>query len=178
MVKSLKQVVYVLLISIITATAALAQPKAVKEADRLYKNRDYYEALNSYKKALEKVRGNKALKAELTFKQGLCYKMFNDTKKAEVWFAKAIKAKYANPEATLFLADMLRYNGKYDEALTEYEKYVKLNPADARGSKGVESCKLAVQWKANPTKHLISNVQPLNTKFEDFSPAYKRRFYR
>ena len=178
MVKSLKQVIYILLVTIITATAAIAQPKAVKEADRLYKNRDYYEALNSYKKALEKVRGNKALKAELTFKQGLCYKMFNDTKKAEVWFAKAIKAKYANPEATLFLADMLRYNGKYDEALAEYQKYVKLKPDDVRGSRGVESCKLSVQWKATPTKHLISNVQPLNTKFEDFSPSYSRKNFK
>lgn len=178
MVKSLKQVIYILLVTIITATAAIAQPKAVKEADRLYKNRDYYEALNSYKKALEKVRGNKALKAELTFKQGLCYKMFNDTKKAEVWFAKAIKAKYANPEATLFLADMLRYNGKYDEALAEYQKYVKLKPDDVRGSRGVESCKLSVQWKASPTKHLISNVQPLNTKFEDFSPSYSRKNFK
>jgi peptidoglycan-associated lipoprotein len=160
------------------SAALLAQPKAVKEADRLFNNMEYYEALNAYKKASEKVRGNKALKAEMIYKQALCYMMFNDTKKAEVWFQKAIKAKYTSPEAVLYLADMLKNNSKYDEALAEYEKYVKLKPDDPRGTNGVESCKLSVKWKAAPTKHEISNVQALNSKFDDFSPIYSRKNFK
>lgn len=167
-----------LLILMSFSLALIAQPKAVKEADRLFNNMEYYEALNAYKKASEKVRGNKALKAEIIYKQALCYMMFNDTKKAEVWFQKAIKAKYTSPEAMLYLADMLKNNSKYDEALAEYEKYVKLKPDDARGTNGVESCKLSVKWKEKPSKHEISNVQALNSKFDDFSPIYSRKNYK
>lgn len=154
--------------------SAVAQNKRVVAADRLFNNKEYYEALNAYKKALEVVKG-KAAKAELTYKQALCYKMVNDPKKAEAWFAKAIKAKYQDPEAILNLADMMRINGKYDEALAEYEKYIKLKPDDARGTVGAESCKLAVQWKNAPTKHQVSNVQPLNSKYDDFSAIYSRK---
>ncbi len=178
MVKTFNQLLTCLLLLALSATTALAQPKRVKEADRLFNNKEFYEALDAYKKASENIRGNKALKAEVTYKQALCYMAFKDTKKAEVWFAKAIKAKYQDPTAVLFLADMMRENGKYDEALAEYEKYIKLKPEDSRGGSGAESCKLSVKWKASPTKHEVSNVQPLNSKFDDFSPIYSRKNYK
>ncbi|MEX1188076.1 MAG: OmpA family protein [Bacteroidia bacterium] len=178
MVKTYNQFLTATLLLIFIASAAIAQPKRVREADRLYNNKEYYEALEAYKKASESIRGNKALKGEVTFKQALCYMAFNDTKKAEVWFAKAIKAKYQNPEAVLYLADMKRKNGKYDEALAEYENYMKLKPDDARGSTGLESCKLAVKWKEKPTKHEIINVRDLNSKYDDFSPIYSRKNFK
>jgi peptidoglycan-associated lipoprotein len=178
MVKTFNQILTATLLLVFTATAAIAQPKRVREADRLYNNKEYYEALEAYKKASESVRGNKALKAEVIYKQGLCYMAFNDSKKAEVWFAKAIKAKYQNPEAILNLADMKRENGKYDEALAEYENYMKLKPDDARGTAGLESCKLSVKWKENPTRHEITNVRDLNSKYDDFSPIYSRKNFK
>jgi CheY-like chemotaxis protein len=174
MLQTVKRFLIGCLFLITTSGVLSAQNKKVAAADRFFNNKEYYEALNAYKKALEGVKG-KALKAELTYKQALCFMMTNDPKKAEVWFGKAIKAKYQNPEAILYLAEMMRINGKYDEALAEYEKYVKLKPDDARGSIGVESCKLAVNWKANPTKHQVSNVQPLNSKYDDFSPIFSRK---
>jgi peptidoglycan-associated lipoprotein len=152
----------------------MAQNKKVAAADRLFNNKEYYDALNAYKKAMETAK-KKNVKAELTYKQALCFMMINDAKKAEVWFGKAIKAKYQDPEAQLFLADMMRINGKYDEALAEYEKYAKLKPSDPRGTSGVESCKLAVAWKKEPTKHQVSNVQPLNSKYDDFSPIFSKK---
>ena len=178
MVKSIKRLVIGILLIAVSTGTVVAQGKKVKAADALFNNKEYYEALNAYKKALETIRGNKALKAELTYKEGLCYMMINDCKKAEVWFAKAIKAKYQNPEAVLYLGDVMRCQAKYDEALAEYEKYVKLKPEDPRGTVGVESCKLAVKWKAAPTKHTVGNVQPLNTKYDDFSAVYSRKNFK
>jgi len=178
MVKSIKRLVIGILLIAVSTGTAVAQNKKVKAADVLFRNKEYYEALNAYKKALETTRGNKALKAELTYKEGLCYMMINDCKKAEVWFAKAIKIKYQDPEALLYLGDMMRCQAKYDEALAEYEKYVKLKPEDPRGTVGVESCKLAVKWKASPTKHTVGNVQPLNTKYDDFSAVYSRKNFK
>lgn len=167
-----------LLFSATIATLILFSCKsALKDGDSKYNNMEYYEALEAYKKAGDK-KLSKEQKAEVIYKQGLCYMMFNDTKKAEAWFAKAIKAKYSEPSAVLYLAEMLRSNGKYDEALAKYEEYVKLNPSDVKGSKGVESCKLAVKWKENPTRHQVENIQPLNTKYDDFSAVYSRKGYK
>ncbi len=175
MLQIFRQISFAAILLILAAGSLNAQRKKVDAADRLYNNMEYYEALNAYKKAMEGLKGNKALKAELTYKQAMCYMMTNDPKKAEVWLQKAIKAKYQDPEAILNLADVMRINGKYDEALAEYEKYVKLKPDDARGTTGVESCKLSVNWKNNPTKHQVGNVQPLNSKYDDFSPIYSRK---
>ena len=150
---------------------------ALLEGDTKYNNMEYYEALDSYRKASEG-KLTKAEKAEVIYKQALCYMMFNDTKKAETWFAKAIKAKYTDPAAILYLAEMLKKNGKYDEALAKFDEYVKIKPDDARGTRGSESCKLAVKWKENPTKHKVDNVQPLNTKFDDFSAIYTRKGFK
>ncbi len=179
MVKNLSQTFFALIAALLISGAVIAQPKKVKEADRLFNNKEYYEALEAYGKARESIRGgNKALKAEITYKQALCYMAFNDAKKAEAWFAKAITAKYQNPEANLYLADMKRINGKYDEALVEYENYIKLRPDDPRGSVGKESCQLAVKWKQNPTRHEITNVRDLNSKFDDFSPMYAKKNFK
>lgn len=178
MVKSYRQILTVVLMFVLTASTAIAQPKKVKEADRLYNNKEYYEALEAYKVARTKIRGNKALRVEITYKTGLCYRAFNDSKKAESWFAKAIKAKYQDPEAILFLAEMMMKNAKYDEALVEFQNYAKIKPDDPRGQAGIESCKLSVKWKEQPTRHQITNVRDLNSKYDDFSPIYSRKNYK
>lgn len=178
MVKTLKQLITSLLLLAISVSTVFAQAKKVKEADRLFNNKEYAEALDAYKKASENIRGNKALKAEVTYKQALCFMAFKDTKKAEAWLVKAIKAKYQDPIAVLYLGDMMRENGKYDEALAEYDKFIKLKPDDARGPAGAESCKLSVKWKSAPTKHVVGNVQPLNSKFDDFSAIYTRKNFK
>jgi peptidoglycan-associated lipoprotein len=176
--KLLKRFVLTTITFTLFMSTAIAQPKAVRNADKSFNQGEYYEALEGYKKALSGIKGNKALKAELTYKSAMCYKMFNDTKKAEVWFNKAIKAKYPEPEAILFYGDMLRSNNKYDEALTEYENYVKLKPDDKRGNIGIESCKLAIKWKQEPTRHTVNNVQQLNSKNDDFSIIYSKKNYK
>ena len=67
---------------------------------------------------------------------------------------------------------MLKKNAKYSEALEQYKKYVKLNPTDIRGEKGVKSCKLAADWVANPTRYRVSIMPIVNSRYADFSPAF------
>ncbi len=81
MVKTLKQLFSCLLLLAISVSTVFAQAKKVKEADRLFNNKEYAEALDAYKKASENIRGNKALKAEVTYKQALCFMAFKETKK-------------------------------------------------------------------------------------------------
>ena len=63
-----------------------------------------------------------------------------DPIQAEVWYKKAIAAEVKEPKAFLYLADAIRRQGKYDEAVVEYKKFIeKANPEDkVLGEKGLE----------------------------------------
>ena len=145
-----------------------------KKADKAFSVEQYYKAADLYKKAYKKTK-NRALKAEITFKQAECYRLTGldrDAKRAESYYKRAIKAKYPDVIVYLRYADMLKKNAKYSEALEQYKKYVKLNPTDIRGEKGVKSCKLAADWVANPTRYRVSIMPIVNSRYADFSPAF------
>ncbi|OUV74686.1 MAG: hypothetical protein CBC83_03460 [Flavobacteriales bacterium TMED123] len=150
-----------------------------KKADKAFLVEQYYKAADLYKKAYKKTK-NRALKAEITFKQAECYRLTGldrDAKRAESYYKRAIKAKYPDVIVYLRYADMLKKNAKYSEALEQYKKYVKLNPTDIRGEKGVKSCKLAVDWEANPTRYKVAIMPIVNSRYADFSPAFGNKEY-
>lgn len=150
-----------------------------KKADKAFALEQYYKAAELYKKAYSKTK-NRALKAEITFKQAECYRLTGvdrDAKRAESYYKRAIKAKY--PDVIVFLryADILKKNAKYAEALAQYKKYVKLNPTDIRGEKGVKSCQLSVDWEGQPTRYKVAIMPIVNSRFSDFSPAFANKEY-
>ncbi len=83
---------------------SFAQSPKTKKADEAYNNWQWSEAIELYKKALTKI-DNKTLKAEVLFKIAESYKNINDMKNAESNYTKAVKAKYPDPRAQLYLAD-------------------------------------------------------------------------
>ena len=153
------------------STAIFAQRGVTVMADKAYESGDYYDAINLFKKAYTKEK-NKVKKAELIYRVAECYRHTNDCKNQEVWYGKAVKAKIKDPKAVLFYANALKSNGKYDEAIVQYEAYKKLNPEDAAGELGVQSCTQAQKWKDRPTRFKVENVAPINTKYSDFGAAY------
>ena len=147
-----------------------------KKADKAFAVEEYNKAAELYKKVYSKTK-NRALKAEITFKQAECYRLSGNTKRAESYYKRAVKTKYPDVVVYLRYADMLKKNAKYADALVQYKKYVKLNPTDIRGEKGVKSCQLAVDWEANPTRYKIALMPIVNSKYSDFSPAFGNKEY-
>ena len=150
-----------------------------KKADKAFALEQYNKAAELYKKAYSKTK-NRALKAEITFKQAECYRLTGvdrDAKRAESYYKRAIKAKYPDVIVYLRYADILKKNAKYAEALEQYRRYVKLNPTDIRGEKGVKSCQLSVDWEANPTRYKVAIMPIVNSRFADFSPAFGNKEY-
>jgi peptidoglycan-associated lipoprotein len=156
------------------STSIFAQRGVTYAAEKAYDSGDYYDAINLYKKAYTKEK-NKPKKAEIIFKVAECYRKTNDYKNQEVWYGKAVKAKLKNPNATLYLANALKYNGKYDEAIVQYEAYKKLVPEDPAGDLGVQSATQAQKWKDRPTRFKVENVAAINTKYSDFGAAYSNK---
>jgi peptidoglycan-associated lipoprotein len=171
-----------LLILIISATApgAFAQNKFSKAADAAYADQMYLQALQKYQKAYSKVKNNKAERDRISLRIAECYRMMNNTKKAETSYKRlVINAKYIkdNPKILLVYADMLKANGNYEEAIKQYKVYKETGPADPRADIGIATCTMAKEWIENPTKYAVKWEKLLNTKEDDFAAAYADKKY-
>ena len=152
--------------------------RVTQKADKAFEAEMYFEASELYKKGYKKTK-NKAIKSEILYKQAECYRFSGKFKKAANFYKKAIKAKYnnSNPIAILRYADMLMMVGNYEKALDQYKKYSKKVPTDTKAEKGIKSCEFAIDWINNPTRYLISKMDVVNSKNNDFSPAFGNRDY-
>jgi peptidoglycan-associated lipoprotein len=152
-----------------------AQKNYLKDADVAYEHHQYFNAIELYKQAYTKVKKADA-KARILYRTADSYKQINDLKGAETYYNKAIKAKYPDPIAILQLADVLKAQQRYPEAIVEYNNYKKEVPSDPRGENGVKSCELAQQWKdaknTPETRLKVENMALINSKEADFGPAY------
>jgi peptidoglycan-associated lipoprotein len=173
--KNLKKLALTTIAVIALVFSVSAQKNYLKDADIAYDNQQWFNSIELYKQAYTKVKKAEA-KARILFRTASAYQKINDLKGAETYYNKAIKAKYADPIAILNLADVLKAQQKYPEAIVEYNNYKKEMPSDVRGENGVKSCELAQQWKdaknTPETRLKVENMALINSKESDFSPAY------
>ncbi|NOZ48028.1 MAG: OmpA family protein [Chlorobi bacterium] len=161
---------------ILFSNTGFAQKSVTEKADETFQAGGYFLAIDQYKQAYGKTK-DKVIRAQIVYNVAVCYRKINNYRQAEIWFRKAIKKNHTNPLMYLYYADALKINQKYEEAIENYEKYSKLVPDDPQGEHGVESCKLAQEWEANPTRYKVENMAYFNSRQSDFSPAYARDGY-
>tara|TARA_B110000046_G_scaffold25774_2_gene25471 strand:+ start:33 stop:2063 length:2031 start_codon:yes stop_codon:yes gene_type:complete len=148
-----------------------AQEDATIEADGAFSNEAYFSAVSLYKKAYSKEH-DRTHKIAIIYKIARSYHMVQDFAQAEVWYDKAIKAKHPDKDVQLYFAEVIQAQGKYDEALAQYNKFNAKNPNDERGLEGAKWCKIGQEWDNNPTDYEIENVKLLNSKNMDFAPTW------
>ena len=161
---------------VITSLLASAQRGPTFQADQAYDKGDYYDAALLYKKAFTKEK-NKVKRAEIIFKVAESYRLTNDYKNQEVWYAKSLKAGLKDAEALRRYADALKMNAKYDEAIVQYNAYTKAS-GDPRGDIGVQACQQSQKWKDKPTRYKVDDVAAINTKYSDFGANYSNKDHR
>ena len=154
-------------------TEVYAQKKSRKmiKADNAFNLEQYVKAAELYKKAYQKTK-NRAVKAEIIFKQAECYRMSGNNKRAESYYKRAIKAKYPDVVVYLRYADLLRMQDDIAEAKIQYTKYIQLNPTDVSGEMGLKSCDFALKWKDLPTRYKVELMPLVNSRNSDYSPAF------
>lgn len=169
-----------LLIFLVHAPGSFAQNKYSRAADAAYGEQMYLLALQKYQKAYSKTKKNKAERDRISLRIAECYRMMNNTKKAEIAYKRLVNnPKYIkdNPKILLSYADMLKTNGNYDEAIKQYKAYKENGPADPRADMGIATCTAAKGWIENPTKYSVKWEKLLNTREDDFAAAYADKKY-
>lgn len=162
----------------LTAYPVLSQNRALRAADEAFNNMQYNVAAAKYKKALSKAKA-KPDKETISFQIAECFRIMNNTKKAEAAYKRLIKTKFAetNPLVFLYLAQAMKSNEKYKDAKIYFDKYTEYAPDDPRGRNGSLSCTLAQEWIDNPSKYKVSTEKILNSKESDFSATYADKLY-
>ncbi|MDI9338991.1 MAG: OmpA family protein [Sediminibacterium sp.] len=162
--------------AVVMLTTSGFSQKLLKKADLSYQNHQYFKAVEYYKQAYAGAKADK--KAEILYKTGESYHRINDYKAAETYYQKAIAANYTDPVVYLKLAEDLKTQMKYPEAIVEFNNY-KAKGGDAkRAELGVKSCELAQQWKDSPQRYKVENMALLNSKASDYSPSFSDKKYQ
>ena len=156
-----------------------AQTRKTAAADRAFAEEYYSTAIKKYKKAKRRVKRNKAEKARIAARIGDCYCMTNNTKKAEIQYKNAIRQKYAERDSSVILkyADVLRYNGKYDQAKEQYSLFLELSPNHPLAIAGIESCDMYEKWLSNEKNTQVYVIKSINSKQDDFAPTWSDQSY-
>lgn len=151
-----------------------------KNADLAFGRKQYTEAVDRYKKAYRKTRRKKDERNRITFQMAECYRLIGLTKRAEPYYKRVLKTDYVNshPEVYLYAADTYKINGKYKEAIENYEIYAQKVPDDPRGRLGAESTALIQEWLENPSKYELTELKKINsTKDSDFAACWTSNNY-
>ena len=172
MIKSILSLMLVWVVLITSATAATNKPMKSKtpKADKAFNAAQYYTASSLYKKAYAKSK-KPVYKSIAAFKAAECARLMHNNLEAEDFYSKALAAKYDDPICILRYADALKSNGKYAEAIAQYNAYKVKVPGDQTADASIRSSEQAQAWKDKPTRHRVDNVAPLNSKYYDFAVA-------
>ncbi len=170
-----RYIIFLLLIAAFTFQDSFAQKRKSERAYSSFKAGEYYDAIDFFKDSYSKARkADRETRTELGYMIAECYRLTNDPRNAETWYRLAVRSSVSKPEAQFYLAESLKKNGKYPQALEEFRKYKQIAPSDPKADQEIRACELANEWMRNPEAYRVEELKDLNSREADFSPAYGR----
>src|SRR5690606_30732702 len=100
------------------------------------------------------------------------YRQLQRTQEAENWYAKVVDMPGREPVTLYHYAEMLRSNGKYEEAKAQYVKWGAEQPEMSdRANKLSAAADFAMAASKEHAKATITEIAALNTeKYSEFAP--------
>ena len=146
----------------------------LSEADAQYARGEYYDASNTYRKIYNKLtkREERPLRGEVAFKMGECYRRLNMIARAAAAYQNAIRYHYPDSMAIFYMAQAQQAEGKYAQAIKNYEEFLALKPKFRLAEDGVRGCRNALKLRENPTRYTVRNAKLFNSRRADFCPQF------
>jgi outer membrane protein OmpA-like peptidoglycan-associated protein len=115
--------------------------------------------------------------ADLNYKIGICYYYF-DKYKMQEFFVKAYNLKpTVAPDIHYYMGVSLHINGEWQNAINEYNTFIKSAPGDLQDLKNdamrkVQECKNGEELSSKRARVWIDNLgEKVNTKYPDYAPV-------
>ena len=157
----MKKIYITLSLGLISFTL-LAQNKDTKAADKLYNRFEYVDAAKEYQKLADNGKADGYVYKQLADSY---YNMFN-TAEAATAYAKAIESPQI-AETYYRYAQMLKANGKYEEANKQMTKFASLEPNDQRAKAFKENPNYVPKILSKDANYTAKNLE-LNSDKSDF----------
>lgn len=145
----------------------------IKKADKKYAIGEYYEAGEIYRQTYRRISTkDKALRARVAFMQGESHRILNNNKAVSA-YKNAIRNNYPDSLVYLHYAQVLQYQGKYKEAIKQYDIYLLNHPNDYVAQAGKYACMQVETWKKETSRYKVTLAKEFNEKrTSSFAPAF------
>jgi peptidoglycan-associated lipoprotein len=174
------QLALCLLFAVFSTLVSFGQNSQMDAANAEFKNGGYFQAAELYKQAYEKLKkkGDRNSIGAALFQIGECYRMMTDHAAAVEWYDKAVTARYhnENPDVYYNWAESLRELGKFDDAVSVYNKYIGEGGDKALAQGRIADCqRAALDQETPPTRYIVENEVQLNSANFDFSTTFSEK---
>jgi len=145
----------------------------IKKADTRFELGEYYAAGDLYKSSYGRIPyKNKSLRGYVAFRQGECYRLINN-QRAEQAYLNAIRNNYSDSTVFLRYAQVLHRNGKYGEALHNYQLYLQKDSSNIIAKNGIRAIQMLEEWQKNATRYEVKYENQFNVRrASTFSPVF------
>ena len=170
----MKNILFIIIVTISAIALHSCRGAKLSVADEQYQRGEYFDAANTYRKVYNKLksREQRPLRGRVAFQMGECYRRLNMAARASAAYQNALRYEYPDSMAYFYLAHSQQFEGKYALAIQNYEKFLSFVPNDSLSLIGIEGCRLALQWKEEPTRYIVKNARLLNSRRADFCPMF------
>lgn len=138
------------------------------EANELFEEEQFYTAIPLYEKAYKRKQSYQSAE-----RLGYCHLYLKDLKSAQPWFEKAIKFNEHDSKLNQVLGEIHKQKGEYDAAKLYYEAWAKEDKEKERiAMLHAKHCEEILAKKYPNGGFETQNLEMLNTKYDEFSPAW------
>jgi outer membrane protein OmpA-like peptidoglycan-associated protein/tetratricopeptide (TPR) repeat protein len=153
---------YIAISFMIVSTSLIAQNKNTKKADKLYSQFAYVPAAEEYLKLSNNGKGDPYVYKQLAESY---YNMFNTTE-AATWYGRATETPQ-DAETYYKYAQMLKANGKYEEANKQMQQFASKAPNDQRAKAFKENPNYLPKLLAKDKQYDVKSLD-INSDKSDF----------
>ena len=175
--KATSKIIFLCTLSFVTLYfSSCSVQQRIKRADKKFAIGEYFAAADIYKQCYGRLSTQKdrELKGYTAFKQGECYRILNNPRAANC-YQSALRCKYQLQDSTVYLhaAQVQQYQGKYKDAIKNYDLYLEAHPNDYVAQAGKYACTKIDEWKKETSRYKISEAKEFNQKrTSNFAPMF------
>ena len=166
----MKRISFIILGILLFNILAAQNLTPLQKADSLFKDKEYFNSIQLYNKALKKAADTTT--RYIYFQIGECYRFANNYNEAKNWYDKAINAGYLNPIINLHFGEMHILAGDYTTAKTYIETYLKAVPNDEIAKIRLEACNLGLKGQKEKPLYEVKDQPELSSNVSDYGISY------
>lgn len=139
---------------------------------------EYFEAAKNYRKVYSKLtkKEDRPLRGEVAYKMAECHRMLSQSARASAAYQNALRYGVQDSMVHLYLAQMLHADGKYQQAIKQYEEFLSIVPGHALAAEGLAGAKFAASKPAK-SRYEVKNFKLVNSARADFAPMFFDKNY-